>query len=79
MRYMIVAMDTITRDFIADIDTFMAQHGMTDRSFGVKCCNNPMFVFRLRDGTEPRLSTISKVRDWMRSYECKSEGESDAA
>lgn len=55
--------------FLAEIDAFIAQHGMTDAHFGIAALNDHKFVQRLRSGrSSTTLRTADKVRAFMREY-----------
>ncbi len=57
--------------FKAEIDAFLAKHDMAPATFGAEACNDTAFVTDLRDGREPRFSTIAKVRAFMADYEAR--------
>lgn len=56
---------TTKAQFIADIDAYLVQSGMTETDFSRRSCNNPSFVFRLRKGADVTLSTVDRVRRFM--------------
>lgn len=57
------------KTFKAEIEAFLTKHGMAPATFGSEACNDTAFVTDLRDGREPRFSTIAKVRAFMADYE----------
>lgn len=58
--------------FRADIETYLTVTGLTPTAFGSKAAGDPNFVFDLRDGREPRFSTIEKVRAFMTAQPAES-------
>lgn len=50
-------------EFKATIEAFIERHEMTPTQFGKRFANDPLFVFQIRDGREPRTSTRRKVLD----------------
>jgi hypothetical protein len=57
-------MDELQR-FRGEIDSYLSKTGLTPTAFGEKAASDPNFVFELRNGREPRRSTIAKVRTFM--------------
>lgn len=51
--------------FLADVETFLERHAMDPTRFGVEALKDPRFVFDLRAGRAPRLSTVDRVRRYM--------------
>jgi hypothetical protein len=51
--------------FQKEIDSYLSATGLTPTAFGDKAASDPNFVFELRNGREPRRSTIAKVRAFM--------------
>ncbi|MGB3386777.1 MAG: hypothetical protein WBA88_02220 [Pseudaminobacter sp.] len=47
--------------FKSAIEDFLLQTGMTPTAFGRRFAGDPLFVFQLRDGREPREATREKV------------------
>lgn len=62
----------IVENLITDIEHFMNETGMSASAFGKGAVNDAHFVPNLRDGREPKFSTIARVRAFM-------EKETDAA
>lgn len=56
-------------DFLADIESFLARTGIPPSRFGVIVCNDPNFVFDLRNGRSPNLRTLNKVQEFVNEYE----------
>jgi homoserine dehydrogenase len=52
-------------ELLEKIETFLAATGMKPSTFGDKAVNDPAFVFGLRNGREPRFSTVEKVLKFM--------------
>jgi len=55
-------------EFRAKVEEFISSTGMAPSTFGDKACKDFNFVADLRDGREPRFSTISKVEDFMERW-----------
>ena len=55
-------------EFSARIDAFLSRSGLSASKFGVLSCNDGAFVFDLRAGREPKMSTIKKVDKFMVDY-----------
>lgn len=51
--------------FKAQVEDFLSERGMTPTAFGKQFAGDPLFVFQLRDGREPREATRAKVIDGM--------------
>lgn len=51
--------------FRAAVEAFLAQHGMTPTRFGKEFAGDPLFVFQLRNGREPRTDTRQRVLSAM--------------
>ena len=47
--------------FLQKIEQFIVTNGMSASNFGHKFANDPLFVFQVRDGREPRLKTRSRI------------------
>lgn len=52
-------------EFKARVEAFLIERRVSAREFGHRACKDASFVFDLRDGREPRASTMSKVDRWM--------------
>ena len=52
--------------FLADVERFLAEHGIAPTTFGTKVMNNPAFINHLRDGRSVTLKTAKKVYDYIR-------------
>ena len=62
-------MDTVTAEFLREIDSFLDGSGMTATAFGVAALKDPCFVSDVRDGGRaPNGRTMQKVRDFMASH-----------
>lgn len=53
---------------IAEIDAFIAKHGMAESTFGRKVASDWRLVSQLRNGREPRSRTVARIRKFMGSY-----------
>lgn len=47
--------------FREEVEAQIAREGITPTAFGRKYAADPLFVFQLRDGREPRTATREKV------------------
>lgn len=54
--------------FKADIEAFLKRTGMAHTTFGKKALGDAMFVQRIRNGADPKISTAEKVRKFMENY-----------
>jgi hypothetical protein len=55
--------------FLARVENYLASTGMAPARFGELAVNDPCFVSDvLREGREPRFSTIEKVEAFMREH-----------
>jgi len=62
-----------TEEFLAKIDRFLDDVGMTDGDFGRTACNNTKFLVRLRAGVRRgtgsvKLDMANYLTEWMREY-----------
>lgn len=55
-------------EFTAAVEAFIAEKGMTPTAFGRSFAGDPLFVFQLREGREPREATRAKVLAGMAGY-----------
>lgn len=55
--------------FRAEVETFISERGITPTQFGKTFAADPLFVFQLRNGREPRTETRARVLDAMRAGE----------
>lgn len=53
--------------FKTEVESFITARGISPTQFGRLYANDPLFVFQLRDGREPRTETRSKVLLAMQS------------
>ena len=54
--------------FRSEVEAFLSETGIGERRFGSKAAGDPSFVTKLRSGASPRLSTVERVREWMRAH-----------
>ena len=64
----VIGMNTYYKDFNTDVERFLFRHEMLATQFGLRAMKDPTFVFRLRAGREPKMSTCEKIRVWMEEY-----------
>ena len=48
-------------EFRSAVEEFIAREGVSPSAFGKNFTNDPLFVFQLRNGREPRSATKAKV------------------
>lgn len=53
---------------IEECEKFCARWNLSDSRFGVLALGNDRILPRLRDGLDVRLSTVSRLRDFMAGY-----------
>lgn len=51
--------------FLADIEAFLTQSGMSATAFGMAALNDPSFVPDLRNGRKPNLGLVDRVHAFM--------------
>ncbi len=56
-------------EFKTTIEKFIEKTSMTPTQFGKRFASDPLFVFQLRAGREPRTSTRKKVLEALKSAE----------
>jgi len=55
-------------DLLPEIERFCARHQLRESRFGRDAVNDTSFIPGLREGREPRRSTVARVRDFMATY-----------
>lgn len=55
--------------FEQEVEAFLARTSMSQSRFGQLACHDRAFVTDLRRGREPKPSTVTKVREFMREHE----------
>lgn len=50
---------------LSSIEKFLRRSGTPPTRFGREAMGDPRFVLDLRNGREPRASTVCKVRDYL--------------
>lgn len=58
--------------FRGRVERFISDHEMTPTFFGKKFAGDPLFVFQLRDGREPRSSTRDRILAAMEAHTTES-------
>ena len=53
---------------VAEINRFLKKHDMAADTFGKLAMNDVAFVYRLRKGLDPKVSTVDKIRAFMKAY-----------
>lgn len=56
-------------EFKSTVEHFIEANSMTPTQFGKRFASDPLFVFQLRNGREPRASTRRKVLDALKREE----------
>ncbi len=56
------------KQFIDAIEAFLSKHDWTPTRFGREIAGDPLFVFDLREGREPRSETRNKILKSMEKY-----------
>jgi predicted transcriptional regulator len=54
-------------DFLEEVESFLREHGLSATRFGVLAAGDTKFVGTLRKGRKLRLSTLERVRQWMKA------------
>lgn len=54
--------------FKAEIEAFLKRSGMAHTTFGTKAVGNAMFVQKIREGADPKISTAEKVREFIENF-----------
>jgi hypothetical protein len=63
-------METETwRTLIADIEQFLAEHQMAESTFGLRAVNNGKLMSRLRNNGSVTITTLDRIRAFMRDHE----------
>lgn len=55
-------------EFLAEVEKFLRETGLADRTLGVRSVGDAGFVSTLRGGREPRERTRERVVSFMASY-----------
>lgn len=53
--------------FKAKVESFIAEREMTATQFGKQFAGDPLFVFQIRDGREPRSQTRQRIVEAMQN------------
>ncbi|MCZ4089357.1 hypothetical protein [Sinorhizobium psoraleae] len=51
--------------FKSTVETFIAERNLTPTYFGKQFAGDPLFVFQLREGREPRMQTRRRILEAM--------------
>jgi len=52
---------------LREVEKFLRVTGIKPTTFGRVAVNDPRFVFDLRNGRDPRDSTVKRAREWMKN------------
>ena len=55
-------------ELIKEIEAFCAKHSLSGRRFGELAVKDGAFWFKLNKGRDLRMSTVSRVREFMKEY-----------
>lgn len=58
--------EPIAPRFCTEVEAFLSETGIGERTFGSKAAGDPAFVTKLRSGASLRLYTVERVRAWIR-------------
>jgi hypothetical protein len=58
---------TLSEQFAADVDAFLASSGMTATAFGKEAIGDPSFVTDLKRGRSPGLGSVDRVYEFIRA------------
>ena len=64
---------TARDQLLREIEAFLARHHIPAATFGAQSMNDRAFLYRLRDGAQPRLDTAEKLRAYMDRIDRKSQ------
>lgn len=56
---------SLSEDFLASVESYLAEHKMAPSAFGVAVLNDPTFVFELRGGRSPSIKVVERVQKFM--------------
>lgn len=68
-------MTSILTAFLDEVEAFLTANGVTPTAFGAEAMNDPQFVFDLREGRAVRLTTVDRVRAYMRDRKAVTGGD----
>lgn len=60
---------------IDEIDAFLTRTGMSATAFGTEVLKDPPFVFQLREGRDCKMSTVERVREFIREWKAPEGGD----
>lgn len=66
-------------EVVEQIDSFLERHSMKPSRFGRDALGEPQFVAEVRSGRAPGLTTLVKLRDFMRERDAVLERSAIAA
>ncbi|GGC63795.1 hypothetical protein GCM10011504_47510 [Siccirubricoccus deserti] len=67
-------MRTLSEQFLAEVEAFLAASRMKPTDFGREAVGDPSFITHLRRGRSPSLATADKVRVFIRRLEAEAAG-----
>ncbi|MEM1046459.1 MAG: hypothetical protein AAGL24_09920 [Pseudomonadota bacterium] len=62
-------LQTDTEKFRADVEAFLTHTGIAPTKLGLEAVNNGKFVTQIREGVSPRLTSVDRVRAYMRAWQ----------
>jgi len=60
--------NSLKEQFAGEVEQFISDAGLDPTTFGKRALRDPNFVFELRAGRAPNVTTIDKVRDFIETY-----------
>lgn len=64
-------MENSLEQLLREIDVFMRTAGYSDTRFGEECLNDRHLIHRLRKGSDIKLSTVDKIRQFIEKETAK--------
>ncbi len=58
-------MTSLYEQFIAEMEAFLAETGMSPTALGIEALKDPNFVFQVRQGRAPGICIVDKVLRFM--------------
>lgn len=58
-------MENPAKTLLTEVERFLDLTGTPPTTFGLQAMKDPMFVWHLRQGREPRFGTIQKVKEFI--------------
>lgn len=62
---------SLTDQFLAEVEAFLAATGMDATRLGRESLNDPKFVHQIREGRAASTKTVDRVRTFMRDHSAR--------